>query len=313
MLLGLILIGVSLIGFSQLEASEAPMRPRDWVLADVADGQLDEHDLFTAAVIISGANGADEISGYQDRLEHLAVTARDRIENQFHGTPGQAFDRSRVVLRLMHEELLNGDYDADCGDIRRAFETGDYNCVTATLLYQSLLRRCDLQADTVALPGHVRCRIGSETMETTHPSGRLPDDSFDRSHDAKERQLNDVQLLAKLFYNQGLLHLASRRFSDSLEATELSWQLDREHIAARQNIAAVINNWALRLSAPGTYEQAIGLLQRGRAMEPGFGLLAVNEQLLWQAWWADSVARGETAKAVEIRQRANRMFPDLSW
>jgi len=315
-LLGLILIGISLIGFAKLEASESPMQPKDWVLADVANGRLEEHDLFTAAVIISGAESPGEIESYQRRLEVLAAAARERLglfkpsQNSKH----TAVDRARAVLRLLHDELLTGQYDAGCGDIRRAFDSGDFNCATATLLFQSLLRRCDLSAKTVALPGHVRCRIADATIETTHRSGRLPDDSsIDADDGSEERKLNDVQLLAKLLYNQGLSHLASQRFADSLEATELSWQLDREHIAARQNVAAVINNWALRLSTPGTYEQAIQLLQRGQAVDPGFGLLAINERMLWQAWWVDANANGDAVKAAEIRQRANRLFPDLTW
>ncbi len=309
------------------------------VVADMADGSLDDHDLFTAALIISGADDPREIARYQQQLNSLTrriqqtlhqsvvedsawitsnpdawTSPRQSAQNTAHATR-----MSLAILQLQHRHLLTGTYDPGCADLRRAFDTGDYNCATATILFHVLARQHDVRAETIGLPGHVCCQLNGWIIETTQANGKIGKiEAPRRAEDeatalSTSRKLTDVQLLAKLFYNQGLQLLASRRFAEALAVTELSWQLDRSHIQARQNVATIINNWALRLCQPGTHEQAITLLQRGRDVAPDFGLLAVNQRHVYLAWHAQALRENDLEKATRIRSTARREFPDIRW
>ena len=116
------------------------------------------------------------------------------------------------------------------------------------------------------MPGHVRCRLIDDpwqSIETTDPIWTPIGAAHVRdSGDSMQlgRLLSPVQLLAKLFYNRGLSLLSEQQYEQALAATELSWQLDPQHDAAGENVATVINNWALVLCAEGQFSHSLQLL-----------------------------------------------------
>jgi tetratricopeptide (TPR) repeat protein len=107
------------------------------------------------------------------------------------------------------------------------------------------------------------------------------------------RPLSDVELLAKLFYNRGLARLSERDFAAALAATELSWQLDHQHESARDNVATVINNWALDLTTKSKFEEALTLLERGRRLVPDHPILYANQAHIRDAWSRQMRAAGQ--------------------
>jgi tetratricopeptide (TPR) repeat protein len=266
-------------------AVEPNLHSESELLSDLADGQLDQYSLFEAAVIIGGMSKRDSMQAARQQwgkilneLESVSSPAASASEN------------AAIVFRYMHERILTGEYSAGCNALHRALYDGDYNCVTATILYCCLANHCGVPVRPVSVPGHVRCRLTydpPQSIETTDPVWRAIGVAHDRdagNSSQSGRLLSPVQLLAKLFYNRGLALLSEQKYEQALVATELSWQLDPQHAAAGENVATVINNWALVLCEEGHFSESLQLLGRGQQLVPEHPILYANQAHILAAW-----------------------------
>jgi tetratricopeptide (TPR) repeat protein len=124
------------------------------------------------------------------------------------------------------------------------------------------------------------------------------------------RELTDVQLVAKLYYNRAIESLGRREFEPALEAAHHSCRLDDRHVAARDNLIAVINNWALQLATQQRYEEALMLIATGLRDCPHSDLLATNEVHVYVKWMQGLLARGDLAGVQARLQTALARYPD---
>ena len=284
----------------------------DDVLADVRDGQLDECDLFHAALVMSGVDNESQLRAYEDQLGHFTRLVKEQTAQLSQEA------RCRELLQFLHEQLLVGDYDAGCSDVRRIFEDGSYNCVTATITFVAMSRRLGsspLETEVVALPGHVRCQLvaGDEAVIIETTSSEWPSRVLQEHVGLQPRCLSDVQLLAKLVYNRGLQEIQQRAYESAIRSTELSWQLDKAHAAARENVAAAINNWSLELCGEGKFAKAIELLKQGSKVAPELSTLQSNQRHVYLRWISAAEAAGDSRSSLEVRAEARRQFPGDRW
>ena len=286
---------------------------RKAVLDDMADGSLNQHSLFSAAIILSGEQTQTRLDSFEDQLDHFVR----RASQQRLADSSQSM--AHELLAFVHDQLLIGEYDAGCSDVRELFEDGTYNCVTATILYLALARRMDADwatmIDPVALPGHVRCQLirdrkAAIPIETTSPI--WPSETMAMHEGRKPRILSDVELLAKLIYNRGLDQMSQRDYESALISTELSWQFDQKHIAARENVVAVINNWALSLCGAGEFRKAIELLEQGQSLAPSYKTLHSNQLHVYLRWIHDERTVENHQVAAQVLAEAHSKFPDKS-
>ena len=266
-------------------AAETDLYSENELLSDLADGQLDQYPLLEAALIIGGTSRRDSMQAARRRWNDI-LTELESVSSP----TATAQENAANVFHFMHERILTGEYSASCNALERALDDGDYNCVTATILYCCLANHCGLPVRPVSVPGHVRCRLVDnppQSIETTDPAWSAIGTANAPAVAAamqSGRLLNPVQLLAKLFYNRGLTLLSERKYKLALAATELSWQLDPQHDAAGENVATVINNWALALCAEGHFSQALQLLGRGQQLVPEHPILYANQAHILAAW-----------------------------
>ena len=299
-------VGIKVLAQPSLPRSQhGHLAQESQLLSDIADGQLDGQSLMDAALTIGGVENESVMRRCQGRWKAFKTLMRQCV-----GADSD-LEKATQLFRFMHQRILTGDYVEHCNAIDRALLDGDYNCVTATILFCCLAQECDLLVQPESLPGHVRCRVrthqaGSVPLETTDPYWELAQRSADQEQetfaDASGRSrtpsrpgrvLSDVEILAKLFYNRGLDELARGDFAAALRATELSWQLDIQHDAARDNVATIINNWALDLSSHGQYERALAILKRGQQLVPDHPILYANQSHI-QAARQRQVASGSS-------------------
>ena len=75
--------------------------------------------------------------------------------------PGKLDPTARVIFDFMHHAILVGGYHADSTDLAQTIDTGRFNCVSATVLFNCLAERFGLSARGLAYPGHVMTRIAA--------------------------------------------------------------------------------------------------------------------------------------------------------
>ena len=139
------------------------------LFADASDGRLDEHSLIDAALVACGDDNPAAVARY--RRQFAAVCDEFRQANiPTTDIAGQL----ELIHRLLHQRLLHGGYDANATDLAGTFDTGIYNCASATLLFVSLAEQANLNAHAIELPGHVRAVIdfGNQRceVEATSPA-----------------------------------------------------------------------------------------------------------------------------------------------
>ena len=118
------------------------------------------------------------------------------------------------------------------------------------------------------------------------------------------RPISDVELVATIYYNRGVDLLAERRFAEAAAANAKAVRLDPKNAAAKGNLLATINNWAIDLGMSGEYEKAAELLRLGLATDPGYEAFRVNYVQLFRQWSEHLCRSGRYEDAVRLLAQA---------
>jgi tetratricopeptide (TPR) repeat protein len=305
------LVGVA--GFAAIEASEQPSLEGQ-LLADAENGELDEFSLLEGALIASGVADRSALRRYADRFAAELPALADALQNA-----EPASTRAEVVLRFLHEELLVGEYDERCTEINPVLDEGDYNCVSATVLYQCLCREFGLSPVAVATNSHVRSRFGHEVtfdVETTcgqwfERAAEDPNAQIFRTQFEATRQLSEVELLAKVYYNRAISLLEETRFAKAVELLRIAHRLDPQDRSAAENFVAAMNNWALFESDHRRFERAAELIREGLAAHPDYDPFLANDLYVHQRWTLQLCQQQRFDKAIAVLDQAYARRSDV--
>lgn len=290
------------------------------VLEDASDGRLDQFALEQASLIASGVTDPTQLTAYGSRLRELSrsIAKTSTVDLSVRS-------QAAGILRGLHQHLLTGEYRATCTGLDQTLDSGDYNCVTATILYRCLCVECDVPLVTLAEPDHVYCRLAMEPpvyVQTTSPDGFGAGGDFERAtalylreetsqstRGKSAREINDVGLLARIYYNRGVSLLKKEQHQQAFDLLQISRQLDPTNDIARQNILACINNWALSESEAERFEHATELLSRGLDIAPNYGPFRDNELHIHHRWVTKLCGDGEFERALDILESGHRRRP----
>lgn len=228
-------------------------------------------DLPQACLIAGGVTDQAELASARARLADVCqLLASPSLAD----LPVQ--DRARVLFQGMHNRVLIGCYERQATDWRITLDQGNYNCLSALVVYDELCRQADVPLTLWAEPGHVHCRVGNLRIEPTARQWPAPPDS----PVASTRQITPQQLVGRFYYNRGIERLERRDFAGGVAALQRSCQLDPIDADARANLLAGLNNWALALSEDEQHSAAQSLIARGLAIDPTFPPLVANARYL---------------------------------
>ncbi|HEY2759128.1 MAG TPA: hypothetical protein VGI75_00255 [Pirellulales bacterium] len=263
--------------------------PETLLFSDTANGKLNSISLVEAAMIAGGLTNPNSIQRYQAKYAALREKLLQRFE-QFRAD--QAGDpilaRIEFIHQTLYRNLLTGGYSAEATDLAATFDTGIYNCASATLLFVSLAGDIDLDAQAIELPGHVRAVIETSDhqyeIEATCPvwpdavraepriqSAGASDHPYNLRRAGMPsigREVSPLGLLAMIYYNRGVDAFSENRFADSIAVTRRALLLDPDNRLAYGNLLAAVNNWALALGDRGNFNDAQTLLNEGRQLDP---------------------------------------------
>ena len=241
-------------------------------LADARDGVFDQFDLPAASLIASGVTDERELDQWRTRIDQRLASSAPASS---FASPAQS---AEFALRRLHAELLTGRYDKHASDLRQTLSRGDFNCLSALVLYVELCRCWGLEMEIWSRPGHVYCRLpgSSRTIEPVSPRGMESLGDFALAGPA--RRITPAQLVGKFSYNRGVELLEKGQFEAGIEAMRLACRLDPDDADARTNLLAGLNNWALALAEQEQPSAAAALISRGLAIDPTFAPLVANEQ-----------------------------------
>jgi len=279
------------------------------MLADAADGRLDVYTPLEAALIAGGVSEESELARVVRSLHALAdeapVSPDDSLRSQ-----------AQDVHDLLHGAVLTGAYNDDTADVRSTLDGGDYNCLTATILYNELCRRRGLTAVAVSLPGHVYSRVEDRVPGTEEPIDvQTTYRDWFRSATVSDSQqpggrcLKPTELIAKLYYKRGVRCHRQQRYAESVANLRTACSLDAEDAAARDNLLAAINNWALAECAAGRYRRAGELLAEGIRADATFKAFSENDVYVAGRWAESLCGQHDYRGALQVLQAAQSRHP----
>lgn len=274
------------------------------LLEDGADGRYDRLGLISAALIAGGAADEAQLHKRQNHLDRHVQTLRDEC-----ATLSSPRDRAAAALALLHRELLTGNYVANCADLAITFETGDYNCITATILYVALVSEIGLTPEAQHAPGHVWVQLRElpQPVETTCRTWfSLPGSEHQPRVGSA---LTPAALVGKLYFNRGLQSLDQHNYAAATAAFQRSTQLDPTDTAAKQNWLAALNNGALAFCEQRDFTTAETYLAQASQIDPEYPPLQANQLHLQQRWVVSLCEAGEYAAALQRLNAGASRFP----
>ncbi len=288
-----------------------------FLLQDGADGRFHQHTLLEAALVAGGVeNGA--------ALERLSAEFQRHREQLAASLNGQAkHERGRIVWRYLRDRLLRGSYVENQTRVEEVLQSGDFNCLSACVLFTCLCREFSVDVEPCMVRGHIFCRLpdgatpgGGQMVELTAniESGAFLDAEktalLDPIYLQPTRQLSDTQLIAKIFYNRAAYRSANQQFSDANTLYEASLQLDPEDEYARENLLANVCQWALALSDQGNLAAAENVLERAWRTDAAYGPLLVNARHIDQKRIVQLYREGRFDAALAVVRRGSRRQPN---
>ncbi|WP_145087649.1 hypothetical protein [Anatilimnocola aggregata] len=287
------------------------------LLADAQDGQLQEIDFIEAALIASGIDQHDE------RARWLRVRAARYSAIDLPGIARlPATHRAPALLAGLHREILAGKFRPAATLVQTTLACGDFNCVTATVLYYDLCSQLGVPVEIVAQSGHVNCRLlgpSIEEVETTrrdwftrHASEATAAVVIAKPRDTTRRAILPTQLLGRIYYNRALAALEQKDFATAVNQLQISILLDEHDRDARENLLAGLNNWALALCTAGEHAAAAEKIAMGLKLDATYQPLRTNELHIHQQWVLRLCQQQEYARAIQLLEAGSQRRPDAA-
>lgn len=331
------------------------------LLDDARDGTWDSFELFTAALIAEGNTETEALRNYKLQMDRIVsrINAEAKADSKLFSKE----DLTKKIFTSLHGDVLKGRYDINCTDLGQVLETGNYNCVSATVMFNVIAQRLGLDVCGLEMPGHALSRVKlangeyidlettcanwfslkdatarrSATMEkvarpaplgtgyaNAQPLGnaRTSDDSGIRNQveanqvaelsdiTKKLREVSPVQLVAAIYYNQGVDRINEGRYAEALILNAKANQLDPENETVWKHILAPINNWAIEYAKQKRYNVAAKLLDEGRKIDPEYENFKLN-QLHVYFHWMQALGEAKRYQDAEIVfAQANARLPE---
>jgi tetratricopeptide (TPR) repeat protein len=233
-----------------LGPAEAPL------LADAADGRLDDHDLLAAALVADRIGDPMTQDRYRRQFDGWIAELRPELAGE-----SDPAARGQAVFRFLQRRVLRGTYHESSSSLAGLFDCGEYNCVSSTVVFCCLAEHLQIDVQAAEAPGHVIARLidGSNRLS---PAVAGPREAF--------RELPTLGLLALAYYNRGVDALESHDFDTALVENIKALRLDPASRTARSNLLAALNNGALAASDQGRHEAALARLRFVRSIAPEF-------------------------------------------
>jgi len=232
---------------------------------DISDGQLDDFSRIEAAIIISGADSSTRLQEGFQWFHHLL---QDIDEKNLIG-----FDRIPSAEKLflyLHTTWLK-DYKLKATMLFDIMEKKEYNCVSATVLYNLLCDEVGLSTEAFETPTHVYTIFTNITQQvmvenTTsmgfnimknlqrysqyllqyYPQNEALKIGLDRLYayeHAHGRRINNTELLGLICYNLAIFNTENKNYEKAYDYVELAQLFNTDSRSNRKFEISLYYRW----------------------------------------------------------------------
>ncbi|MEX0793056.1 MAG: transglutaminase family protein [Pirellulaceae bacterium] len=218
-------------------------------------------------------------------------------------------ERAAWLLPEVHETFLTGRYHAANHSLATTLHSGDFNCLTASILFQATAEQLGLPVMAIQTPGHVWCRLWDTTaldIETTSPFLAPPSTLI------RPAPQGDSLSTHRLASSHGGSHAVSANV-ESTVAAETSPHSDSPKVLTPAALVSKIPyNHASAASDRGDYESAVRLLHQAMSLDPGDPAIRNNLAAALNNWALQAADQGDWQRTAQIRSQLEQLAPELS-
>lgn len=306
---------------SLVPAARTPLEDR--LLADAADGKLDQLGLASAAFIASGATDDKRLARYVSQFKSLVDQAKAAV----HAAGKTDAEKGRLVFAWLHQGFF-ARYRSNWTDLTDVFDTREFNCVSSATLYNAVGEQFGLDLRAIEVPDHVFSLLaaGAELLdvETTTPAGFNPvrDPAalqefqkrtgfvyIEDRHSRQRREVGDVGLVAIVYYNRGVGFSDAGKHAEAAACYMKALDLDPGNSSALRNLVAEYNNWGVDAMKAGDFPQAIRIFREGLRIDAFNPPLDGNRTVAFQNWGVARIKAKDWPGAVEACTKALEETP----
>lgn len=315
------------------------------LLRDSVDGRWNDFDLLNASLIAEGLTTSESRMHYRSRFESLVASLLQQTKNM-----QDQLQKTERVYNFLHSRALFSKYDLTCSSVAASLDTGVFNCVSATILFNCLASRAGLNVAALETTGHAKSRVKFEDsfldIETTCSNwNKLPDrmrpyqvsrahsndmtpnetstarvardfssSSHESSADGEGAAFNYVSLRSSS--NDTTKEEGSTTFRIDSDAP-LGYSFTRSRRPMREItdvelVATIYYNVGVDYSQVGDYERSIASYIKAVQLAPGNKTILGNLKATLNNWAIDvAMKEKDYEKAIHLTELGQRIDPDF--
>jgi Transglutaminase-like superfamily len=249
------------------------------MLQDVRAGNLKKWSSTDVALVVAGVS-AEERPSYEEKLNEITAEAYEVTKDAT--TPEK---KAKKLAKFLHDGPMKAGYVTGQYNLKVLLDTGTYNCVSSALLFDIIGRRLGLKVETVNIPRHIFCRLGSIDIEPT--SGRVYPASIRGERVGKKRQEKDDK---SAVYGDRLFRETTSRSLQSEPDYDEGCDFEHEK----------------------KYDRAVISFLKAATIEPGNPLPATELNKSMKNWFNETLQKRRFSQAAAIAKLYRQMLKDPS-
>lgn len=292
------------------------------LLLDSLDGKWDEYDLLNASLIAEGIISPDRREPYRARFERLTASMLKQVNQT-----KDPLKKTEQIYSFLHNNALYSKYDLTCSSVAASLDTGVFNCVSATVLFNCFASRSGLKVAALETTGHAKSRVKFADsfldIETTCTNwNRLPDRLRFYGADDDQNQTVSKGIPAAITETRegnkeegASLHMVGLQLTSDVEVDgTTSFELDEsaplgysftrsrrpmKEISEVELVATIYYNVGVDCSQEGDYERSVASYIKAAQLAPNNKTILGNLKATLNNW-AIEVATKEKKYATAI-------------
>jgi len=259
--------------------------------ADIQDGELDHFSLIEAALIVSGVTDDAELAAGRNWLLDL-VTEMEQKNVVVRLEPETSAER---IFMYLHTTWLK-TYRLEATTLIDIQQKREFNCVSATVLYNLICEEVGLETRGFETPTHVytifsnfnksvmvenTTSMGFNIIKNLHnysrylaqyyPQKIIYQIGLDRLYayeNSRGREINNQELIGLICYNQAIFAARENRFAEAYDFVLLAQQFNADSRSNQSFETKLSYDWGRLLFQQQKFEEAFDLFSRAAGRFP---------------------------------------------
>ena len=293
---------------------------------DLDKGTLSSHDFYDAFLIASGITDPAEFASRKNRLVNIREKAVQEL-----GSVKDENQKAKNLLLWLHDNVLR-KYVSSATLASDILDKGQYNCLSASILYAVLANDIGLDVKGVIVKDHAFCMLessdGETDIETTIRYGFSPGTEeiqqlkevthyiyVPKKEYARRRTVTILQLIGAMYSNlAGAVNRAEGEeekidCTDSLPKYKKGYYFDQGSIVFKTDIEACLNNMAIKLLETKEFEQVYVYIRQAKAFDPSNEDFKNLEKKMFSERADAEIKNGNFEKGVSYVRSALIIYP----